>query len=86
MIDILPEFKKGLNWKVGNGDSIHFCKDAWCLTKAIADLTGNLAISDPDTRISVFINLDNSWNVQKLMDELPQHIVDIIISTPLPYN
>ena len=86
MTDLLNEFKKGLMWRVGNGENIRFWKDPWILEKPIEQITEISRLTNPDMKVSEVIKDDKTWDIAKLREYVPSNILEAIKAVPLTYN
>ena len=78
--------KRGIRWKLGNGQSISFWLDSWCHELPLIELL------DPDREITAlsqvkvqeFITQEKLWDIAKLSQVLPQHLVKLVLAVPIP--
>ncbi|XP_056697525.1 uncharacterized mitochondrial protein AtMg00310-like [Spinacia oleracea] len=79
--------RKGIRWKLGNGNTINFWKDNWIGQYALSDLSG---ISSnhimEDYTVSFFIDETKNWDIGKLSSVLPPETVQKIRGIPIPVN
>ena len=81
-----PLLRKGMVWKVGNGNEISFLYDNWIEDQSLIQLLGidNNPILDPNAKVSEFIR-NALWDIQKLNQTLQNHqIIQKIIGIALP--
>jgi hypothetical protein len=74
----LDLLKKGLVWRVGNGESIRVWRDSWLPRKAngkVLTPKGNNRIR----RVSELIDAQGKWNVEKIHDTFYPIDVDAIL-------
>ena len=78
--------KQGIRWKVGNGHTISFWLDSWCHELPLIELF------DPDSsgtdrsqvKVNEFITPAKVWDIAKLSQVLPQHLVKLVLAVPIP--
>ena len=78
--------KRGVRWKVGNGHTISFWFDNWCHELPLVEMI------DPDravnnmshVKVKEFITQDKVWDIAKLSQVLPQHLVKLVLAVPIP--
>ena len=78
--------KQGIRWKVGNGQSIKFWTDIWCSEVSIATLL-NLdpsTLADVNMKVHEFITTEKQWDMSKLSQHVPNDVIKLIQSIPIP--
>ncbi|KAK3230980.1 hypothetical protein Dsin_002861 [Dipteronia sinensis] len=72
---------KGVSWRAGNGENIRFWTDEWVLGygKLSTFITSSLSNDRMNDQVSEYL-LPNGWNLPKLCDVLPCHVVHRILS------
>ncbi|KAL0912822.1 hypothetical protein M5K25_016231 [Dendrobium thyrsiflorum] len=76
------EAENYIQWGLGKGD-ISFWQDNWLGIGSIDSILNTHTIENRKVK-SFFLN--NSWNIIKLREALPGHLIDIILSIPLQMN
>ncbi|KAL0912108.1 hypothetical protein M5K25_018058 [Dendrobium thyrsiflorum] len=76
------EAENYIQWGLGKGD-ISFWQDNWLGFGSIDSILNSHTIENRKVK-SFFIN--NSWNVFKLREAIPDYLIDIIMSIPLQMN
>jgi len=77
--------KRGIRWKVGNGQSIKFWTDNWCSEDSIATLLNidPSTLADVNMKVHEFITTEKQWDTSKLSQYVPNDIIQLIQSIPL---
>ena len=83
LMTIRDLFRKGLRWIIGSENEVYFWKDNWCSQRPLYLYAKN-GIQITDIRVAEFIRTDRTWDTQKLKELVPDEIVQIIISIPIP--
>ncbi|KAM2637494.1 hypothetical protein EV1_021984 [Malus domestica] len=73
--------KKGMTWRIGNGESVKFWKDSWVLNVPLMETIDVANISNIDCVVSEFLR-NGWWDIDKLRDVLPEDMVQKIICRP----
>ena len=82
LMSIREIFKKGLRWIIGSGTQVLFWKDNWCSQTPLLEHTiGD--VQNINIRVAELILHEQIWNVQKLKELVPVHIVNLITSIPI---
>ena len=76
-------FKKGLRWTIGIGCEVLFWKDNWCLQTPLSQYAKQ-GIQIMDNSVADFILPGRIWDIPQLKNLIPDHIVDSILSIPIP--
>lgn len=84
LTDSRDPFRGGIIWKVGDGKTIKMWKDNWILKKPLAESITPLGNVDLDEQVETYINQDKTWDIQKLKEFLPFHLVEQISATNIP--
>ncbi|KAL5733231.1 hypothetical protein ACOSQ2_032923 [Xanthoceras sorbifolium] len=66
----------GINWRIGNGNSVHFWTDVWA--SDCGSLTNHAAVALNDTLLSEKVKdyvVEAGWNLRKLATVLPWNII-----------
>lgn len=78
--------RKGMFWKVNNGQNINFWSDHWVTDQPLLNqVSPNPQDIDVSLTVADFI-LQQAWDIPKLQGILPHQIVSLIASLPLPTN
>ena len=85
LMSVRDIFRKGLRWIIGNGHDVLFWKDNWCTQKPLLDYAKD-GVQIDDLRVKDVILPDRIWNVRKLKDLIPDHVIQLIISIRIPDN
>lgn len=76
--------KKGLVWKLGNGESINIWEDKWLFSNHQLITLGPRPTNNcPSLVKDLFCPNSKSWNLNLLHSLFPSHICSIITSTPI---
>lgn len=68
--------RKGIRWKLGNGNSISFWQDNWIGQYVLKELPGiDLNLVNNDCTVAQFIDERKIWNLEKLSTVLPNTLV-----------
>ncbi|XP_056688407.1 uncharacterized protein [Spinacia oleracea] len=79
--------RKGIRWKIGNGNHINFWKDNWVGQYALSDLPCNSPNSSRgDVYVNSFIDESKNWDIRKLSSFLTPELVQKIKGIPIPVN
>uniref|UniRef100_A0A803PYN6 Reverse transcriptase domain-containing protein n=1 Tax=Cannabis sativa TaxID=3483 RepID=A0A803PYN6_CANSA len=73
--------KRGLLWKVGNGQTINTINDRWLPNFALKD--SDLIAALPSPSLSYFISPSGAWDLNKLRCHFPVFIIDHILDIPI---
>jgi len=86
LLRVRPFIQQGIRWKVGNGHSIRFWTDNWCSEDSIASMLDldPSALADVTTRVSEFITPNKHWDMTKLSQIVPSHVIQLIHRIPIP--
>jgi len=86
LLRLRPFIKRGIRWKVGNGQSIKFWTDNWCSEDSLVSMLNldHSTLPDVDLTVNEFITPDKQWDTSKLSHYLPNDITQLIQSIPLP--
>jgi len=86
ILRLRPFIKQGLRWKLGNGKSINFWTDAWCLDVSLENKLGLDLSTLPDANCKVcdFITPGKQWDTAKLTQALPPDLVQAVQGIPIP--
>ena len=86
ILRLRPFIKQGLRWKLGNGKTINFWTDAWCLDESLGAKVGSDLSSIPDVHCKVcdFFTSDKQWDSAKLGQVLPPDLVQAVQGIPIP--
>ena len=86
LLRIRPFLQQGLRWKLGNGKTIRFWTDVWCLDETLASKVGidPSFLEAADQKVCEFITADKQWDTVKLAQVLPVEIVQAIHGIPIP--
>ena len=80
--------KKGMNWRVGNGESILLWSDKWLPSPASQKvLSPTSHILPNDAKVSALIDLEKKeWNEQLVRHVLGAEEADLVLGIPLSMN
>ncbi|KAM6545112.1 hypothetical protein CsatB_025848 [Cannabis sativa] len=73
--------KRGLLWKVGNGQTINTLDDRWLPNFALKN--SDLIATLPSPSLSFFISPSGAWDLNKLRCYFPDFIIDHILDIPI---
>uniref|UniRef100_A0A803PY78 Reverse transcriptase domain-containing protein n=1 Tax=Cannabis sativa TaxID=3483 RepID=A0A803PY78_CANSA len=73
--------KRGLCWKVGNGQTINTINDRWLPNCTLRD--SDLIAAPPSPSLSYFISPSGAWDLNKLQGHFPAFIIDHILDIPI---
>ncbi|XVF04810.1 hypothetical protein REPUB_Repub05bG0117600 [Reevesia pubescens] len=75
---------QGVKWRVGNGSDVKFWTDWWVGSKPLINsLQHTLAIGNDNMKVGEVIDVDGSWDLQKISALVPQENVEEIRAVPL---
>ena len=85
MLRVREFVKQGIRWKLGNGHTISFWLDRWCHELPLVELLGpDPSVTDrSQVKVNEFITPENSWDIAKLSQVLPQHLVRLVLAIPI---
>jgi len=86
MLRVREFVKRGIRWKLGNGQSISFWSDRWCHELPLIELLDPDRASTITSQVKVrdFLTQGKLWDVAKLSQVLPQHLVKLVLAVPIP--
>jgi len=74
-------------WKIGNDKKVRFWLDNWCATKSLRHVMElDDSSQDVEFRFEQFITSDRTWNVTRLSQFLPTHLIAKVCATPILIN
>ncbi|KAF7822494.1 ribonuclease H [Senna tora] len=79
--NIWPEFYKHVSWEIGCGDRARFWLDKWApgLESIWHEVVDTDWIPDPTAKISRFVDPFGQWDKERMIDLIPQHIINKIL-------
>ena len=88
LLKLRPFIKQGMRWKVGNGKTIKFQTDSWCLEDSLINILEFKPTSptEADITVSEFITPDKLQDTNKLRRCVPEDIVQCIQGILIPYT
>lgn len=79
--------RKGIRWKIGNGQDTLFWVNNWALNRDLATtINANCNSIDLNLRLANFIKADHTWDVHRLQKIIPPQILCLIKGIPLPIS
>lgn len=72
IIKTLPLFRKGLGWRLGNGQQIDFWRDTWLTNRPLVTLLPSVNVNTTDSLlVSDFISAGGAWDMDQLARVVP---------------
>ena len=86
LLRLRPFIKGGIRWKVGNDHTINFWTDTWCSEVSLVSMLNLDPATLPaiDIKVSEFISPEKQWDTTKLSQYLPNDVIQLVLSIPLP--
>lgn len=72
---------QGIQWRIGDGDSVHFWKDKWLSSGPLIDKARNVSLIDTQLKVRDFL-INDDWNLRMLHDIVDNETVANIVKTP----
>ena len=76
-------FQTSIGWEVGDGKSIHFWTNRWIPNTLLSQLP-NYNQQDKFETVDQYITQEQTWDINKLQQKVPPHIIKLILQIYIP--
>lgn len=73
-----------IKWNTGNGNDTSIWEDWWCGDCLLSKMENVNTVLANDKEVSALIKNNREWDMAVVMNEIPNNMKDIVLTTPLP--
>ena len=84
ILSVRDVIRKGMVWRIGNGESVHIKMDKWLPAQSIKSVISSILQLAPEAKVSELIDHDNAvWKADLVQQLFLPHKVSVIMGIPL---